>query len=67
MFLATGFTRLPVYNDTIDHIIGYVALKDCLKGFEEDGFSFLDNIRPAKFFPETVGLDEVFKQMQRSH
>lgn len=68
VFLASGYTRLPIYEGSIDHIIGYVALKDCLKGFYDGGeFSFLDTIRPVRFFPETVGLDEVFKQMQRSH
>lgn len=68
MFLASGYTRLPIYEGSIDHIIGYVALKDCLKGLSDgEEFSFLDTIRPVKFFPETVGLDEVFKQMQRSH
>lgn len=68
MFITSGFTRLPIYDGTIDHIIGYVALKDCIKGMYEEGEStYLDTIRPVKFFPETVGLDEVFREMQKSH
>ena len=65
--LAEGYSRLPVYQDGIDHIVGIVTLKDILlaKQANPDGrapVSFY--MRPAYHVPETKRIDELLREMQ---
>lgn len=60
------YSRIPVYEDEPDNIIGIIVLKDLYRelisrGQVEDIRSIL---RPAMFIPETKHIDELFKQMQ---
>src|SRR5690606_1017434 len=49
-----GFSRLPVYEESIDHIIGFVYLKDVFRQQYMSGTLNLKKIvRPALFVPET--------------
>jgi CBS domain containing-hemolysin-like protein len=62
-----GYSRLPVYQDGIDHIVGIVTLKDLLlaKQHKPDAnapVSFY--MRPAHHVPETKRIDELLREMQ---
>ncbi len=62
------FTRYPVYEGDIDHIIGILHVKDLLKYIDnvEEKFSIRSLIRPPFFIPDSKKTSELFKEMQRT-
>jgi CBS domain containing-hemolysin-like protein len=67
LFLATGFSRLPVYRDRSDNFIGVVYRKDLDMGqVQHQGFVLAELLRQPVYFPETASAGEALKQMQAS-
>ena len=66
LFLKSGHSRLPVYEDTIDHVTGVVHARDILGILADQNRKFLlsDFIRPAFFIPESKRLDGLLQEMQ---
>jgi CBS domain containing-hemolysin-like protein len=62
----TGHSRVPVYEDTIDNIIGLLYAKDLLRvRTEGQSISSLRSLlRPAYFVPEAKKVDELLREMQ---
>ncbi|HVJ82038.1 MAG TPA: hemolysin family protein [Planctomycetia bacterium] len=62
-----GFSRLPVYEGDLDHIIGFVHVKDVLRqvhlGWKLDLRKLL---RPALFVPKTLPLDKLLVQFREA-
>jgi CBS domain containing-hemolysin-like protein len=64
--ISEGFTRLPVFQDTLDNILGVVYSKDVLALIEHPELIILfDIIRPVPFVPETKLLTELLRDFQR--
>lgn len=64
----TGYSRLPIYNETVDKIEGILYIKDLLPHLEkEDDFSWSSLLRPAFFVPESKKIDSLFKDFQEKH
>jgi len=63
------YSRLPVYKETIDTIVGILYVKDILPYLDEDEhFKWQDLIRPNVFFvPESKPIDDLFKDFQEKH
>lgn len=67
VFLNSGFSRIPVYVDSIDSIIGVVYAKDFYnRYFESTDFDTTDVMRPVKFIPETTTLAKALAEIQKS-
>jgi CBS domain containing-hemolysin-like protein len=67
VFLDTGFSRLPVYRNGNDDVVGVVYRKDLDMGqTQSNGFSLEKLMRHPVFVPETASAGEVLKQMQSS-
>ncbi|MCD6309935.1 MAG: HlyC/CorC family transporter [Candidatus Eremiobacteraeota bacterium] len=66
VYLKNGFSRLPVYEDNIDNIIGIANLKDLVNVLHEnrDDLSLMDLARPAYFVPGNKKIDELLREMQ---
>ncbi|MCI0706478.1 MAG: hemolysin family protein [Ignavibacteriae bacterium] len=61
-----GYSRLPVYKGTIDHIVGIVYSKDLLSLIEHPGVIVLhDLIRPAYFVPESKKISQLLREFQQ--
>ncbi len=63
------FSRIPVYEDTIDNIIGILYVKDLfsiIKKGEGLEICLKDMIRDAHYVSEYKKIDELFKDMQKS-
>lgn len=64
--IENGFSRIPVYEDTIDNIIGVLYVKDILQVMK-DGKTNLpikDFIRPGYFVPETKSITEILQDFR---
>ncbi len=66
LFVSTEFSRIPVYEGSIDRIIGYVSMKDFFLRDTSDEESYVKQIHPLRFFPMTTSLDDVFRELQKS-
>lgn len=62
-----GHSRLPVYDDNFDNIVGLVHVKDLLTGVRDGrlGGTVRDYMRPAYLVPETKRVDDLFREMRR--
>ncbi len=59
------YSRIPVYEKTIDEIVGILFLKDILKAMSKGTKIEIKQImRKAYFVPESIPIDELFKDMQ---
>ena len=69
--IAAGFSRIPVYGQGIDDILGVIFVKDLVKaereGRTDDPVSTI--MRDASFVPETKRVSELMREMQarKSH
>jgi putative hemolysin len=64
-----GFSRIPVYEETIDNIIGVLYAKDVLpllRGGVMDR-AVREIVRPAYFVPESKKLDDLLHELQNQH
>ena len=64
--LDMGFSRIPVYEESVDKIIGIVIVKDllCLIGKDSsEAFSIRDFIRDVSFIPESQTCPDIFKTL----
>lgn len=63
-----GFSRIPVFRDTIDKIEGILYLKDLLPyiGRGKD-FHWQNLLRPPYFVPENKRIEELLKEFQEKH
>ena len=60
----SGHSRLPVYRERIDHVIGIVTALDVFqRGATEESVNAL--LRPAYYVPETKRIDELLRELQR--
>jgi putative hemolysin len=59
-----GYSRFPVYRHNLDHIFGYVHIKDLI--WAQEGTSLESLTRPVVFIPEGVSLPQAFKKLTRS-
>ncbi|HPI55101.1 MAG TPA: gliding motility-associated protein GldE [Chitinophagaceae bacterium] len=67
--LETGFSRLPVYIDSLDEIKGILYTKDLLAFLDETHPDWHTLIRPGYFVPESKLIEDLLKEFQhkRSH
>jgi len=66
-FLDSGYSRLPVFVDRVDNVIGILYAKDLLKVLRdgnEGGEGIRDLIREPYFVPEAKKADELLAEMQ---
>ena len=64
--LEEGYSRLPVYRETIDHIVGIVYTKDLLGLLEYRNVIILQDIlRPPYFVPEGMKISQLMQELQR--
>ena len=70
MFIETEFSRLPVYSDTIDHIVGVVHMRDFFNYIIKKEVKPLSEIfSPPLFVAPSMKMSDLFKefQEQKSH
>ena len=61
LFIETGFSKLPIYKNTIDKIMGYVHVFDMMK----NPLSIQNILLPLAYVPETMLINDVLKILTR--
>ncbi|WP_226678167.1 hemolysin family protein [Mesobacillus jeotgali] len=64
------YTRMPVYEGSIDHIVGILHTKDLIPFIEcedQEQFNLRSMLREPNFVLESMRLDQLFKVMQKSN
>ncbi|MCX7987556.1 MAG: gliding motility-associated protein GldE, partial [Bacteroidales bacterium] len=65
--IESGYSRLPVYEDTLDNIKGILIAKDLFPYIGEKAeFHWQGLIKPAYFVPETKKIDDLLTDFQRN-
>ena len=60
------YSRIPVYEDTIDNIKGVIYMKDILRESKNKNTKVKKLMREAYFVPETKMINELFKELQKA-
>jgi magnesium and cobalt transporter len=64
--LSCGHSRIPVYRETMDTVVGILYAKDLLRALVEDaGFSLADIVRKPYFVPESKRIDSLLREFRR--
>ncbi|MSM40651.1 MAG: CBS domain-containing protein [Geobacter sp.] len=65
--IACGHSRIPVFEGTMDNIVGILYAKDLLKywGMDEESISLKTIMRPPFFIPETKNLEELLQEFRK--
>ncbi len=66
LFMETGFSRLPVYHDTIDNITGVIHHKDFYNKVLAGARSFKDIIKPVVSVHKAMKISDLLKLLQKS-
>ena len=64
MILKNGYSRNPVYHESIDNIIGVLYAKDLLAHLDKAKFKWQDLLRDPFFVPENKKLDDLLSEFQ---
>ena len=69
LFIEEGHSRIPVYEERPDNIVGILYVKDTLKNLLDGDLSceVRTLLRKAIFVPETIKTSEVLEAMRREH
>ena len=62
--IENNFSRIPVYNEDLDNIIGILYVKDLLPFLDKKDFDWLSTLRKPLFIPENKKLDDLMQEFQ---
>ena len=62
--VSTNFSRIPVYDDNLDKIIGVLHIKDLLPFLDTKDFQWKELLREPLFIPENKKLDDLMLEFQ---
>jgi CBS domain containing-hemolysin-like protein len=65
--IACGHSRIPVFDGSIDNIVGLIYAKDLLKywGMDESAVVLKNILRPPYFIPESKNLEELLHEFKK--
>ncbi len=69
VIIGGSHSRVPIYEESIDHVVGLLYAKDMLKILRDGGKSDVplqSLLRPAFFVPESKRVDELLQELQQS-
>lgn len=65
VIMESGFSRIPVYKENLDHIIGMLYVKDMLPYVgESSDFDWVRHLRPAFYTPEHKKINELLEEFR---
>ncbi len=69
LILSEGHSRIPVFQDNLDHIVGVILSRDIWRAQRAGEKNMQPLIRPVPFIPDTKSLEDLLREMQeeRTH
>lgn len=65
LVIKNGFSRVPIYSETLDKVVGVLFIKDLIAHLDKDNdFKWQTLLRPAFFVPESKKIDNLMKEFQ---
>ena len=65
LFREQGYSRIPVFKETLDNVQGFVFIKDLIQRGLPPASPITPLVRPAHFVPETKRVPDLLKEFQR--
>lgn len=65
VFVETGYSRLPVYEEDMDHIIGILYQKDFYNFIYHTEQKISDNVKPVIYITKNKKIDDLMKELQQ--
>ena len=62
--IKSGFSRIPVYDDSLDQVEGILYVKDLLPYLDAESYEWRKLIRPAFFVPENRKINDLFQDFR---
>ncbi len=62
--IKSGFSRIPVYEETLDKVSGILYVKDLLPYLDAESYEWQRLIRPAFFVPENRKINDLFQDFR---
>ena len=59
-----GYSRIPVYEETLDNIVGILYVKDLLDHLNDDNFEWNAILRPVVFVPEGKKINDLLQEFR---
>ncbi|MBC7358754.1 MAG: HlyC/CorC family transporter [Desulfacinum sp.] len=69
LIVESGHSRIPIYQDSIDNIVGILHAKDLLQYWGKDSIELRETLRPPYFIPESKKISDVLRDLRhrKSH
>ncbi|HUH11714.1 MAG TPA: hemolysin family protein [Longimicrobiales bacterium] len=67
LFMMEGHSRIPVYEGSLDRIVGVLLARDVWKAQLEGAGTIEKVIRPVAFVPDSKTLEQLLREMQSEH
>lgn len=64
IIVENGFSRIPVYHDDLDEIVGILYVKDLLPHIDKKEFAWQKLVRQAVFVPENKKINDLFQDFR---
>ena len=64
LIVSSGYSRIPVYKENFDTILGVLYIKDMLKHIKKEKFDWTSLVRTPFFIPESKMIDDLLKEFQ---
>lgn len=65
LILENGFSRVPVYTDNLDSVVGILYTKDLLPHIDQSNYKWEKLLKPVFYVPENKKLDDLLKEFQQ--
>lgn len=62
--IKSGFSRIPVYDETLDKVTGILYVKDLLPYLDAQSYEWQKLVRPAFFVPENRKINDLFQDFR---
>ncbi len=65
LILGSGYSRIPVFKDQFDNILGILYIKDLIPHLDkDDNYKWIELCRPPYFIPENKMINDLLKEFQ---
>ncbi len=66
IFMETKFSRIPVYKETVDNIVGVIHQRDFFVMIRTKGQTMQDIIKPVVFVSDSIKISKLIKHLQKN-